>query len=666
MKVAILTGGGDCPGLNAVIRAVVRRGEQHGFEFTGVRDGWKGLLEDDHFRVTRQNTSGILQLGGTILGTSRTNPFKRPDGPKMVMDAWLRHHIGAVVAIGGEDTLGVATRFHEELGMKVVGVPEDHRQRPLRHRLHLRLRHRRDHRHRGHRPAPLHRRGPQPGHRLRGDGTARRTHRAPLRHRRRRGRDPGPRAPRRPRATWSATSAPGSGGGAASPSWWSPRGPRWRAARRPPSPTSLDDFGHVRLGGIGAYLAKEIERETGFEARVTVLGHVQRGGTPTARDRVLATRYGVFACDLVKEGRFGHDGGAARRRGGGGAARRGHQGASPHRPDALRHRRGLLRLRGRRATRHEVQLPAERDGTARPRRGRRARRGPGRGEAGLPRWGGCGSTGGAPGPSDPAEPGLLVVHRAWSGPPGAPEPDAGDPLRVLAGSPRWIVADKPAGVATHPLRAGERGHARQRRGGRVPGVRRAPRATRARAAPPTGSTSTPAAASSSPGTARPGSTCAASSPSGRWRRSTWRWCPAGSRRAASARCRWRSAAGRSVPVPDEGRGDRPRARTARRGRPRRTGRWRARFAAPHAARGAHPHRGHAPDPGPPGLPRPSGGGGPRSTAGRRRRCPGSTATSCTPGSSGSSARRAGGSRWRARCRPSWSRRWRRLEPAEGR
>ncbi|HET8723543.1 MAG TPA: 6-phosphofructokinase, partial [Anaeromyxobacteraceae bacterium] len=123
MKVAILTGGGDCPGLNAVIRAVVRRGEQHGFEFTGVRDGWKGLLEDDHFRVTRQNTSGILQLGGTILGTSRTNPFKRPEGPQIVLDALLRHHIGAVVAIGGEDTLGVAARFHA-LGMNVVGVPK--------------------------------------------------------------------------------------------------------------------------------------------------------------------------------------------------------------------------------------------------------------------------------------------------------------------------------------------------------------------------------------------------------------------------------------------------------------------------------------------------------------------------------------------------------------
>src|SRR6266568_1493990 len=123
MKVAILTGGGDCPGLNAVIRAVVRRGEQHGLEFTGIRDGWRGLLGNDHFRLTRDAVSGILHLGGTILGTSRTNPFKKEGGPERVLETLEKNHIQAVVAIGGEDTLGVAKRFFE-MGMKVVGCPK--------------------------------------------------------------------------------------------------------------------------------------------------------------------------------------------------------------------------------------------------------------------------------------------------------------------------------------------------------------------------------------------------------------------------------------------------------------------------------------------------------------------------------------------------------------
>src|SRR5687767_1491062 len=123
MKVAVLTGGGDCPGLNAVIRAIVRRGEAHGFEIMGVLDGWKGLLEDRHVRLSRASVSGILHRGGTILGTSRTNPFKRPDGPETVERLLERNRVSAVVAIGGEDTLGVAARFHER-GLHVVGVPK--------------------------------------------------------------------------------------------------------------------------------------------------------------------------------------------------------------------------------------------------------------------------------------------------------------------------------------------------------------------------------------------------------------------------------------------------------------------------------------------------------------------------------------------------------------
>ena len=125
MKIAVLTGGGDCPGLNAVIRAVVRRGEQHGLEVMGIREGWRGLLDPPlHDRLTREATSGILHLGGTILGTSRTNPFKKPaNGPDIVLKNLKALNVGAVVAIGGEDTLGVATKF-ASMGVKMVGVPK--------------------------------------------------------------------------------------------------------------------------------------------------------------------------------------------------------------------------------------------------------------------------------------------------------------------------------------------------------------------------------------------------------------------------------------------------------------------------------------------------------------------------------------------------------------
>jgi ATP-dependent phosphofructokinase / diphosphate-dependent phosphofructokinase len=123
MNVAILTGGGDCPGLNAVIRAVVRRGHQFGFEFTGIRDGWRGFLDNNYFHLTRDSVSGILPQGGTILGTSRTNPLKRENGARQVLEFVERNGIGAVVACGGEDTLGVAKKLFD-MGLKVVGIPK--------------------------------------------------------------------------------------------------------------------------------------------------------------------------------------------------------------------------------------------------------------------------------------------------------------------------------------------------------------------------------------------------------------------------------------------------------------------------------------------------------------------------------------------------------------
>src|SRR5258706_217813 len=180
MKIAVLTGGGDCPGLNAVIRAVVRRGEQQGLEVMGVREGWRGLMDPPlHDRLTREATSGILHLGGTILGTSRTNPFKKPGGAEMVIKNLKALNVGAVVAIGGEDTLGVATKLHT-MGVNVVGVPK----------------------------------------------------------------------------------------------------------------TIDNDLSGTDL-------------TFGFETRATVLGHIQRGGPPTAFDRVLGTRFGVHAADMVAKGEWG-------------------------------------------------------------------------------------------------------------------------------------------------------------------------------------------------------------------------------------------------------------------------------------------------------------------------------------------------------------------------
>jgi ATP-dependent phosphofructokinase / diphosphate-dependent phosphofructokinase len=293
MKVAILTGGGDCPGLNAVIRAVVRRGEQHGFEFVGIREGWRGLLENDHFRLTREAISGILHLGGTILGTSRTNPFKKEGGPQKVIQTLKQNDIGAVVAIGGEDTLGVAKKLFD-MGVHVVGCPktidndlsgtdytfgfdtavsiatEAHNRVIVcevmgRHAGHIAL-------HSGmaggadvilipERPIDL-------------DEVCRHVRTRLARGKR-----------------FSIVVVA--------------EGAQIQKGKDEVQTQDLDEFGHVRLGGIGNYLAKEIEKRTGVETRATVLGHVQRGGSPTARDRVLGTRYGVFAADLVRDGDWG-------------------------------------------------------------------------------------------------------------------------------------------------------------------------------------------------------------------------------------------------------------------------------------------------------------------------------------------------------------------------
>jgi ATP-dependent phosphofructokinase / diphosphate-dependent phosphofructokinase len=305
MRIGLLTGGGDCPGLNAVIRAVVRKGiDAYGDELFGFHDGWRGVLDDACEPLTIESTRGILPRGGTILGSSRTNPYKRDDGVELARETFARHSLDGLIAIGGEDTLGVAKRLNDD-GLNVIGVPKTidndlgatdvtfgfdtalHIASEAIDRLHT---------------------------------TAESHHRILIvevmgRH-----------------AGWIALHSGVAGGADVI---LIPEQPfdieevckliRRRHARGryfsivvaaegavPKEGTTmtletgvLDEFGHPRLGGIGHRLEQEIERRTGFESRATVLGHVQRGGTPTAFDRVLATRFGLSAIDAVHAGEWG-------------------------------------------------------------------------------------------------------------------------------------------------------------------------------------------------------------------------------------------------------------------------------------------------------------------------------------------------------------------------
>jgi phosphofructokinase-like protein len=304
MKIAVLTGGGDCPGLNAVIRAVVRRGEQHGLEVMGVREGWRGLMDPPlHFRLTREATSGILHLGGTILGTSRTNPFKKPGGADMVIRNLGSLNVGAVVAIGGEDTLGVATKLHQ-MGVNVVGVPKtidnDLSGTDLTFGFDTAVQIATEAIDRLHSTAESHNRvivcevmGRHAGWIATHSGIAGGADvilipEKPIEidrvceHIMRRHRSRG--------VNFSiVVVAEGAklGGGETKVT------------------EKLDEFGHVRLGGIGQQIAELIEKKTGYETRATVLGHIQRGGTPTAFDRVLGTRFGVHAADMVARKEWG-------------------------------------------------------------------------------------------------------------------------------------------------------------------------------------------------------------------------------------------------------------------------------------------------------------------------------------------------------------------------
>jgi 6-phosphofructokinase 1 len=303
VQVGVLTGGGDCPGLNAVIRAVGRRVMDRGHELVGVREGWKGLVEGLFEPLGSREISGLLPRGGTIIGTTRTNPYKVDGGVERVLDHFAAAGLEALVAIGGEDTLGVAARLHEEQGFHVVGVPKtidnDLSATDYTFGFDTAVWIATEAIDRLHTTAESHNRvmvvevmGRHTGwiavmSGIAGGADVILIPELPIsleeacddiRRRHERGKDFSIVVVSEGYELEGATD----------------RG-------------ELDQFGHVRLSerGVGAALAKEIEQRTGFETRVTVLGHTQRGGSPTARDRVLATRYGLKAADLVEERKWG-------------------------------------------------------------------------------------------------------------------------------------------------------------------------------------------------------------------------------------------------------------------------------------------------------------------------------------------------------------------------
>jgi 6-phosphofructokinase 1 len=309
MRIGVLTGGGDCPGLNAVIRAVVRRSTDRGHEMVAVRDGWKGLTEGIFAALGRREVSGILPRGGTILGTTRTNPYKVEGG----VDSVLRHFgeagLDAVVAIGGEDTLGVAGRLYAEHGFPVVGVPKtidnDLSGTDYTFGFDTAVTIATEAIDRLHTTAESHNRvmvvevmGRHTGWIAVMSGIA--------------GGADVILIPEQPITVEDACAGlvkRHEGGKDFSIVVVSEGYELMYASGEQrlvaEEARATDQFGHVVLGGVGDALAREIEERTGFETRVSVLGHVQRGGTPTARDRVLATRFGLKAADLVHDGRFG-------------------------------------------------------------------------------------------------------------------------------------------------------------------------------------------------------------------------------------------------------------------------------------------------------------------------------------------------------------------------
>lgn len=302
-RIGILTGGGDCPGLNPVIRAAVRKAFIEGYEVLGIKFGWKGLIEDDVMPLDLRSVSGILPKGGTILGTSRTNPYKKEGDLKQLKDNYNKHQLSALIAVGGEDTLGVANKLAKE-GLNIVGVPKtidnDLSETDYTFGFDTALNIATECIDRLHTTAESHNRimvvevmGRHTG--------------------------------------WIAVHAGIAGGadvilipevsidvdevcslikkrherGKNFSIIVVAEGAKFKEGQEVLMAEKLDEFGHVRLGGIGQILGEMIEKKTGYETRVTVLGHIQRGGSPTAFDRVLGTQFGVKAVELVKDGKYG-------------------------------------------------------------------------------------------------------------------------------------------------------------------------------------------------------------------------------------------------------------------------------------------------------------------------------------------------------------------------
>lgn len=309
MKVGILTGGGDCPGLNAVIRAVVHRGiGQYGWQIVGLRRGWKGILDIDTMPLTLKAVSDILPLGGTILRTSRTNPYQIEGGPERTVENLGHLRIDALIAIGGDDTLSVAKRLYEDYGTKVIGVPKtidnDLQGTDYTFGFDTAVAIATEAIDRLHSTAESHDRvmvvevmGRHAGwiaimSGIAGGADVILTPEFPLTvedvcdlimKRRQRGR------------SFSVVVVS--------------EGAKilWRSGEQQEVLASdeIDAFGHVKLGGVGSVLAREVKRLTGFEVRETILGYIQRGGTPTAHDRILATRFGIKAAEMVVAEQWG-------------------------------------------------------------------------------------------------------------------------------------------------------------------------------------------------------------------------------------------------------------------------------------------------------------------------------------------------------------------------
>jgi 6-phosphofructokinase 1 len=303
MRVGVLTGGGDCPGLNGVIRAVVRRAHGYGDGVVGFRDGWRGPLENDTLPLTLEAVRGILPRGGTILGSSRTNPFKHDDGIEKIREALAEHALDGLIAIGGEDTLGAANKLHEA-GINVVGVPKtidnDLGGTDMTFGFDTAVQVATEAIDRLHTTAESHKRilvlevmGRHAGWIALWSGMA--------------GGADVILVPERPFdidevcAQLERRFAHGRHFAIVVVSEGAlPKGGDIEAVG-----AKADEFGHVRLGGVGQRLETEIESRTGYETRTTVLGHIQRGGTPTAFDRVLATRLGVAAMEAAHDGAWG-------------------------------------------------------------------------------------------------------------------------------------------------------------------------------------------------------------------------------------------------------------------------------------------------------------------------------------------------------------------------